>query len=313
MQDPHEKRPKKLTALDPCWSAPTPADPENGDGTSRGFPEATASQHPEEHMQWLVKTIEAEIIPRLMAAHHDEEGSKPVDSMGIQSAEVREFTEIILNNESAICHSYIDGIRSRGVSLKKIYLDLLTPAARRLDDMWTQDQCDFTQITIALWRIQQVMCDLSPAFRTDSEQWGVHRRKIMLMPVPGSQHTLGVLMVAEFFRRAGWAVWGEPAAGKARLVEAISQEWFDIAGISVGSEPQLEGLSDFVSALRKASKNKSLLVIAGGPLLIRHPEYASAIGADAVAKDAEHAIVEAERLLALHQQQISMKAPQRAM
>lgn len=258
-------------------------------------------------MEWLVKTIEAEIIPRLMSAHQDEELGESSDSVTVQATEVMDFTDIILNNESAVCHSYIESIRGRGVSLKKIYLDLLTPSARLLDEMWTQDRCDFTQITIALWRIQQVMCDLSPAFRTDNDQWGVHRRKIMLMPVPGSQHTLGILMVAEFFRRAGWAVWGEPAAGRERLVEAISQEYFDIAGISVGSEAQLVGLSDFVASLRQASKNKSLLIIAGGPLLVRHPEYAATIGADATAADAERAILEAERLVALHQQSLPSK------
>jgi MerR family transcriptional regulator, light-induced transcriptional regulator len=263
-------------------------------------------------MEWLVKTIEAEIIPRLMAAHHDEEDAESSDTVGVRPSEVIEFTDIILNNESAICHSFIESVRGRGVSLKKIYLDLLTPSARRLDDMWTQDRCDFTQITIALWRIQQVMCDLSPAFRTDSDQWGSHRRKIMLMPVPGSQHTLGILMVAEFFRRAGWTVWGEPAAGRERLIEAVRQESFDIAGISIGSEPQLIGLSDFVTALRTASKNKSLLIMAGGPLVLRQPDIAAAIGVDAVAKDAEHAITEAERLIALHQQKIAMKESRHA-
>lgn len=260
-------------------------------------------------MEWLVKTIEAEIIPRLMAAHHEEELGAAADAASVQPSEVLDFTEIILNNESAICHSYIESIRNRGVSLKRVYLELLTPSARLLDEMWTQDRCDFTQITIALWRIQQVMCDLSPEFRTDTELWNAHRRKIMLMPVPGSQHTLGVLMVAEFFRRAGWAVWGEPAAGKNRLLEAISQEWFDIAGVSVGSEAQLAGLAEFIADLRNASKNKALLVIAGGPLLIHHPEHAASIGADATARDAEHAIAEAERLLALHQQKLSMREP----
>jgi len=258
-------------------------------------------------MEWLVKTIEAEIIPRLMAAHHDEEVGSAADAVSVMPSEVLDFTDIILKHESAICHSYIESIRNRGVSLKKIYLELLTPSARLLDEMWTQDRCDFTQITIALWRIQQVMCDLSPEFRTDTELWGAHRRRIMLMPVPGSQHTLGILMVAEFFRRAGWSVWGEPAATKSRLIEAVNQEWFDIAGVSIGSEPQLVGLADFIADLRKASKNKSLLIIAGGPLLIRHPEHAAAIGADATARDAEHAIAEAERLLALHQQQLSMR------
>lgn len=274
-------------------------------------------------MDWLVKTIEAEIIPRLIASHP--ESATPAPGNGatpaladcgpavVQPHEVAEFTAMALNNESAVCQNYIDSIRERGVPLQSIYLHLLAPAARRLDGMWVADECDFTQITIALWRMQQVMYDLSPSFRVDSEGVVGQRRKIMLMPVPGSQHTLGILMVAEFFRRAGWGVWGEPAATRDRLLDAIREERYDLAGISVGSEAQLAELNQFIQELRTCSKNKSLLVMVGGPLFTKHPEFAEQIGADATAPDAEHAIQKAESLVAMQQQELrSAKGSQRA-
>ncbi len=263
-------------------------------------------------MDWLVKTIEAEIIPRLMAAHQEDGGDGGLHAISVHPAEVDQFTEIALRSESAICQNFVESIRNRGVPLQSIYLHLFTPAARKLDAMWVADQCDFTEITVALWRMQQVMYDLSPAFRHDQDQWGAHRRKIMLMPVPGSQHTLGILMVAEFFRRAGWSVWGEPAASRDRLLEAVAEEHFDIAGISVGSEAQLEGLAEFITELRRSSKNGQIVIMAGGPLLVHHPEIAAEIGADTTAPDAERAILEAERIVATHQQFVQSKASRHA-
>ncbi len=263
-------------------------------------------------MDWLVKTIESEIIPRLMAAHQEEGGEGQFHAVSIHASEVDQFTEIALRNESAVCQNFVESIRNRGVPLPAIYLHLFAPAARKLDAMWVADQCDFTEITVALWRIQQVMYDLSPAFRNDQDQGGTHRRKIMLMPVPGSQHTLGILMVAEFFRRAGWSVWGEPAASRERLLQAVAEEHFDIAGISIGSEAQLEGLSEFITALRRSSKNSQLVIMAGGPLLVHHPEIAAKIGADTTAADAERAIIEAERIVATHQQYVQSKASRHA-
>lgn len=266
-------------------------------------------------MDWLVNTIEAEIIPRLLAAHHDEAKSNPTEDADskVQPADIQAFLKLALHEESMVCQQHILDLIARGVPLQSVYLDLLTPAARQLDAMWTADECDFTQVTIALWRMQQVMYDLSPVFRSEDQE-SRHRRKIMLMPVPGSQHTLGILMVAEFFRRAGWNVWGEPTAGRERLLEAVKDEWFDIAGISIGSEPQLIGLADFIAELRRASKNQGLIVMVGGPLVVKNPELVAHIGADAFATDAEHAIGEAESIVATHQQysQMMTKGPSRA-
>ncbi|MEN9772628.1 MAG: hypothetical protein RJA58_1271 [Pseudomonadota bacterium] len=312
MSQPSDNLKKPRQVQDPCLDPSFESPQKNGDVSKRAFPDSPASHHPEDQMDWLVKTIEAEIIPRLMAAHQEEGGDSVEASLCIRQEEVDQFTDIALRSESAICQNFVESIRNRGVPLQAIYLYLFAPAARKLDAMWVADQCDFTEITVALWRMQQVMYDLSPAFRNDQEQWGAHRRKIMLMPVPGSQHTLGILMVAEFFRRAGWSVWGEPAASRERLIEAVAEEYFDIAGISVGSESQLEGLPEFITELRRHSKNGQLVIMAGGPLLVHHPEIAAQIGADTTAADAEHAILEAERIVATHQQFLQTKESRHA-
>ena len=44
----------------------------------------------------------------------------------------------------------------------------------------------------------------------------------MLVPLPGSQHTLGLFIVSEFFRRGGWKVWGELAASEGEIIVALS-------------------------------------------------------------------------------------------
>ena len=252
-------------------------------------------------MDWLVSTIEAEIIPRLMAAHQEEATPQGGTSAGIQSQDVIAFTNIVLNDESAVCLEFIESILDRGVSLQTIYLELLAPAARRLGTMWHEDACDFTQVTIGLWRMQQVMYDLSPGFRTEHDGVTAQHHRIMLTTVPGSQHTLGILMVAEFFRRAGWGVWGEPAATRDQLINAASQEWFDVIGVSVGSEPQLVDLKTFVDDLRQASQNPAIAIMVGGPVIPQRDDL-SEFGADAIAKDADHAVRVAEWLIANRQQ-----------
>jgi len=315
MREFREKESQQCAGEDACWPDLTKPKRSNRDAPDQGFPFIPADQHPAEHMGWLMQTIEAEIIPRLMAAHQSDPPPPLPGGLqrprAIEPDEINDFADIVLRNESAVCLTFIQSICQRGVPLDAIYLELLAPSARRLGELWMADLCDFTQVTIGLWRMQQVMYDLSPSFRNDNEQEdGVHKRKVMLMTVPGSQHTLGVLMVAEFFRRAGWSVWGEPTADREQLLRAVRREWFDIAGISVGAENQLPGLADFIVQLREASKNTSLCVMIGGPLFVEHPEFASALGADATSTDAVDAISQAESLVAETQQQERLRQRQ---
>jgi MerR family transcriptional regulator, light-induced transcriptional regulator len=252
-----------------------------------------------DRMAWLVRTIEAEIIPRLMLAHRrDAAWVDPATLACVlpDADDVVELARIVLDQEAPVAGRFIDAFRAEGVPLDAIYLDLLAPAARQLGSMWEADLCDFTQVTVALWRLQQVMYDLSPAFQGDAE-YGVKSRRAMLVPAPGSQHTLGLFMVAEFFRRAGWDVWGEPSASVPDLLEAVRVERFDVIGISVGAEFQIEGLSSVILGLRRASRNPGVRVMLGGPVAAQQPDLHTRLGADATALDAHQALLVAESLL----------------
>lgn len=252
-------------------------------------------------MGWLLSTIETEIIPRLVKAHRV---ADPLDAVALplpspvrpREAAVEELAQIILANHAGVAAGYLESLRADGVTLETVYLDVLAPAARRLGEMWDADLCDFTQVTIGLWRLQQLMYEFSPAFQDDAQR-GVQLHRAMLVPVPGSQHTLGLLMVAEFFRRAGWGVWGDPAAGQAELVEAAQTNWFDLVGFSVGTVSQLGNLKAAISAIRRASLNPSIVIMVGGPVFLDNPALVAEVGADATAPDAALAVDVAVRLI----------------
>jgi methylmalonyl-CoA mutase cobalamin-binding subunit len=107
-------------------------------------------------------------------------------------------------------------------------------------------------------------------------------------------------MVAEFFRRAGWDVWDEPAVpANANLVQLVRAERFDIVGLSLASEIHLDGLARGIRALRRASRQRSVGILVGGPLFVEHPDLVARVGADATAIDGGQAPVQAENLLRL--------------
>lgn len=251
-----------------------------------------------ERLAWLVSTIEGEIIPRLMLAHHAD-GPVRNESPGQGDAgafEVEAFAELAMSSDAEAPAAHVALLREAGASLESIYLNLLAPTARYLGELWEADLCDFTTVTAALWRLQHLMYDLSPDFQGDGETQ-TRKHHALLAPVPGSQHTFGLLMVAEFFRRGGWDVWTQPATTMFELVEAVHSEWFDLIGFSAATETQIEGLTSVIVTLRKASCNPNVVVLVGGAVFVAHPDLVAQVGADATAADAAQAIEQAQRMV----------------
>jgi len=112
-------------------------------------------------------------------------------------------------------------------------------------------------------------------------------------------------MVAEFFLREGWDVWGGPAkmsdnpAVSDDVVSLVRSEWFNLVGFSVATDTRLSLLSGSIRAIRRASRNRSIGVMVGGPIFIRRPELVALVGADATAVDAREALLRAESMFAL--------------
>ena len=272
----------------------------------RAVPRDDVSQS---QMGWLLSTIETDIIPRLLASHRAAPVAlarptpaalrAPAAAAVPDADTVPKLAALILANDAGAATAFVRAIQAGGVPLEVVYLEVLAPVARHLGMLWEDDLCDFTQVTVALWRIQQLMYEFSPAFQDDTH--GVNLHRSMLVPVPGSQHTLGLLMVAEFFRRAGWVVWGDPSAHAEDLVQAARTQWFDLVGFSVGTEAQLGALAQVIRSIRKASLNPQISVMVGGPVFVAHPHLVAQVGADATAADASKAVACAAALLASRQ------------
>lgn len=252
----------------------------------------------QERLVRIVRTIEADIIPRLVRAHRPAapELAPPAARRAISSAEVSSFVRQVLAEDDAAWQHAIEALRADGVTIDTLYQDLLTPAARELGRLWEEDDVLFSEVTVGVGRLQRVMRHLSPAFGREVEH-PADGRRALLVPAPGEQHTFGLAMVAEYFRRAGWDVVCELDGHAVDPVGMVRGEWFDVIGISVGAEPRLDWLESGIAAVRHASRNRAIGVMVGGPIFVADPARAGTVGADATAPDGRQAPTTAERLL----------------
>lgn len=258
-----------------------PPSPRDRAGKGRG-------EGPEARLAGLARLIEAEIVPRLMLAHRAPEprGAAVEDLSRVMPAchDVAEFTRLLLEHDATTLSAYVDSLRARGMARETLLLQLLAPAARRLGELWEEDLVDFTQVTVGLGRLQQLLWHLA-APADDLLGAADPRRRALLTVAPGEQHTLGLFMVCDFFRRAGWFV----PAGTPRTVDDIAalvrNEWFAVVGLSLACERHLGALRDTIRAVRRASRNGEVGVLVGGPLLMAQPGLAAEVGADGTADD----------------------------
>jgi MerR family transcriptional regulator, light-induced transcriptional regulator len=244
----------------------------------------------------LARAIESDVIPRLVQAHRSTESlhlSVPKPS----EADVQAFVADIVGDREDAVAALLDRMRQRGLPVEMLYLDLLAPAARLLGEMWNDDECDFATVTVALGRLQCLLRELSPAFGTEVAHPPNGRRALFAQP-RDEQHSFGLSMVAEFFRRDGWEVVGGVGGAVDDPGARTREEWVDVVGFSIGSELRLEWLRSRIEAVRASSRNRHVVVLCGGPIFTLHPQWLTHVGADATALDGREAPNVADRLLA---------------
>ncbi|MBC7770020.1 MAG: cobalamin B12-binding domain-containing protein [Phycisphaerales bacterium] len=263
-------------------------------GREYGLRVAATRPSRRERSDELARIVEGEIIPRLMLVHQtcaEPEESRRKIPLGPEATE--RFCEISLNGGRDSLLAVIGNLLQQGVSMETLYLDLLAPTARRLGEYWNEDRVSFADVTIALGRLQQVVRELS--LHGPLAEGAAHTgRAALFAAAPGEQHTFGLVIIEEFFRRSGWRTWTELSGETEETVRAAHSHAFDIFGLTASCDARLDQLAPMIMSVRRASRNRDISVIVGGRLFLERPELVARVGADGVATDAREAVLKAE-------------------
>ncbi len=261
---------------------------------------APVSTLPPEAAETLFLTITDEIIPRLMLVHRDPTAAQaPAAAEGAALApeDHARFLELLMADGVAT-REFVAGLLRRGVSHDVLFLELLSRAAQRLGELWEADLCDFTDVTLGLCRLHEVLREHS-VLHDEPGLWpGGDAPRVLLTTACSDQHIFGVVLVAEYFRRAGWRVRSEPGTPRGALAGLLSREPFDLLGISAACSTVVEDIASEIASFRKASSNQGLRVLVGGRLFLEKPDLVEYVGADGVAEDARGAPTAGDELLA---------------
>jgi methanogenic corrinoid protein MtbC1 len=250
--------------------------------------------------------LENLVIPKLIADRHNSaqrhvlpdslQAKKAVRGHNIAESDVFEFARLAVTAEAPELLDFVDHILESGNSVETIYIELLAPAARRLGEYWEDDSEDFVGVTMGLWRIQEILRELTLRIPPKSRP-GQGQRSALFSTMPGEQHSFGTLMLAECFERAGWDtdVLIEPT--QSELTKKCATRHYDLVGLTVSRDCSTGSLSSVVSTVKAVSGNPHIRVMVGGRVINEQPELVDECGADATAIDAISAVTLADRLV----------------
>jgi MerR family transcriptional regulator, light-induced transcriptional regulator len=242
--------------------------------------------------------LESQIIPRLLQVTRPAPAMpEAAKAIAPSAANIETFSRLCVAGDRAACKALIERLMADGLTADSMLVDLVAPAARLLGQRWEDDTLDFMSVTYGLVLMHEMVHALGYEVHNGPQGSSVMRR-VMLASAPGSQHVLGLSIVSEFFRKAGWQVVLEVSPSRGELCRAVGNEWFDLLGISVGLESQLADLPALVGMLRSASRNPQPPVLLGGPVfLVRDDLGSTQFGAQAICRDARESLALAAMLV----------------
>ena len=282
--------------------------PENSraeDSESRKLPEKDGIDNAGYELSLLIQNL---VIPRLIADRQEpgyrlaEQHPSPQHISGtsgkITPQDVEEFSLLSTRSDARELLDFVDKCLANGTSVDSIYVDLLAPTARRLGEYWESDERDFVDVTMGLWRIQEILRELTLRIPPPAIA-GFGQRSALFSTMPGEQHSFGTLMIAECFYRAGWDadIMIEPS--QSELIGKFAGRHYDLIGLTVSLDCPKATLSGLVSAIRSVSSNPATRIMMGGRVINDDPGLIEECGADATAADAPSAVILADLLVPL--------------
>lgn len=250
-----------------------------------------------QRLSQLARTIESDVIPRLLNEHPVDRGPGPcaprVAPMPTDG-DLQEFTTLVLRQDRPGAVRIIKRLEAAGVGRREICLHLLAPCARRFGEYWVDDQVDFTDVTIGLLFLHEMLREISSR---PNENTAARERRALLTVVPNEQHIFGLSMIAEFFLQDGWSVDVCIPESLDELAAAVQRKPLDIVGLSCSCDVHLDAAAACIRAIRCHAGNGVAGVLVGGQFFGHRPDLVGELGADATAPDGPRAVLRAARLV----------------
>jgi MerR family transcriptional regulator, light-induced transcriptional regulator len=166
-----------------------------------------------------------------------------------------------------------------------IYTDVLIPVQHEVGQLWHVGEVSVAEERLISETSRQLMALLAHRFQPKER----NGRSVLAASVAGNAHDLGVRVVADLYRLAGWRCLflgaSVPAAEIARAAQSFGVE---LVVLSATLTTQLKEIADCIATIQSAAPSAKILV--GGLAFEESPTLWQQIGADGYAPNVKLAV-----------------------
>jgi methanogenic corrinoid protein MtbC1 len=206
------------------------------------------------------------------------------------------FVALITRDGPQKTEQYIAELLNLGMGVDSIVLELIPRIARKLGDQWISDSLSFTEVTIATGRLQKLIYSLDHLFQ-ETRTHAATAHTILVSAAPGSHHTLGPLILSNYFTWAGWNVLSESMPTQRYIETTVASKSLTAIALSVADYDQLDQLPTLIQSIRNKSLNPAIIVLTGGSLYNSDSMSFGHIKADIKSNTPEEALHQINRIL----------------
>lgn len=206
----------------------------------------------------------------------------PSRAFAVVAEHRRAFESLLLDGDESALEAFVLELLEGGASAEEIMADLIVAAAEQLGRGWERDDLSFFDVTFATNRLHRILNSLHAPFLAEAApRIPKAAGPVLLGCLPGEQHTLGIVMAAQFLVRDGWSVEFALGNDAVDIPELLARTHFTVLGLTLSSTDRIDALRELVRRAREGSRNPELRVFIGGPLVTERPQLALEVGADA--------------------------------
>lgn len=206
------------------------------------------------------------------------------------------FVALITRDGPQKTEQYITELLNLGMGIDLIVLELIPRIARKLGNQWASDSLSFAEVTIATGRLQKLIYSLDHLYQeTRTSPTTTH--SILVTAAPGSHHTLGPLILSNYFTWAGWSVLSESAPSERFIETTVTSKSLTAIAVSIADYDQLDRLPKLIQSIRSKSLNPAIIVLTGGSLYNADAMSFGHIKADIKSSTPEEALHQLNRIL----------------
>lgn len=206
------------------------------------------------------------------------------------------FVALITRDGPQKTEQYITELLNLGMGIDLIVLELIPRIARKLGNQWASDSLSFAEVTIATGRLQKLIYSLDHLYQeTRTSSSTAH--SILVTAAPGSHHTLGPLILSNYFTWAGWSVLSESAPSERFIETTVASKSLTAIAVSIADYDQLDRLPKLIQSIRSKSLNPAIIVLTGGSLYNADAMSFGHIKADIKSSTPEEALHQLNRIL----------------